>query len=87
MEEFKCQATKIRGWPNEVLAEQYCLGFHPEVQETVLHSIHPVSLNAWIPKAVDAETRLRTIKIDNATTVGKTILASPKPKTLQLKKE
>ncbi|KAL8175599.1 UNVERIFIED_CONTAM: hypothetical protein K2H54_001010 [Gekko kuhli] len=48
---------------------------------TILHSIHPVSLLAWMREAADADSHLRTIRIDNAATLGKRIPAMLKPKT------
>ncbi|KAL8182858.1 UNVERIFIED_CONTAM: hypothetical protein K2H54_004432 [Gekko kuhli] len=67
-EDFKRHATKVQWWPDGVLAEQYYLGLHPEIRETVLRSVHPVTLNAWMCEAVDAESWLQMIQIDNAAT-------------------
>ncbi|KAL8181929.1 UNVERIFIED_CONTAM: hypothetical protein K2H54_034894 [Gekko kuhli] len=39
-------AAKVQEWPDGVLAEQYHLGLHPEIQETILRSVHSVALNA-----------------------------------------
>ncbi|KAL8183572.1 UNVERIFIED_CONTAM: hypothetical protein K2H54_045378 [Gekko kuhli] len=51
-EDFK-RHTKVQGWPDGV---QYRLGLHPEIRETILRSLHPVTLNAWMREAADAES-------------------------------
>ncbi|KAL8187066.1 UNVERIFIED_CONTAM: hypothetical protein K2H54_031611 [Gekko kuhli] len=60
---------------------------HPGIRETVLCSVHPISLLASMREAADAESHLRTIWIDNATTLGKGILTTLKPKTPSRQKE
>ncbi|KAL8175483.1 UNVERIFIED_CONTAM: hypothetical protein K2H54_026253 [Gekko kuhli] len=47
--------------------EQYRLRLHHEIRETILCTVHPVSLLIW-REAADSESRLQTIRIDNATT-------------------
>ncbi|KAL8211764.1 UNVERIFIED_CONTAM: hypothetical protein K2H54_015787 [Gekko kuhli] len=84
---FKRQVAKIQGCPDGVLAEQYRLGLHPDIWETILHSIHPVSLLAWMREVVDAESHLRTIRIDNAATLGKGAPVAPRLKTSSRQKE
>ncbi|KAL8182851.1 UNVERIFIED_CONTAM: hypothetical protein K2H54_003762 [Gekko kuhli] len=80
-EEFKWQAVKIQGWPDGVLAEQYWLGLHLDIRETILRTVQPVSLLAWMREAADAESCLRTTWIDNAVTLGKGPSGTLKPKT------
>ncbi|KAL8165941.1 UNVERIFIED_CONTAM: hypothetical protein K2H54_056952 [Gekko kuhli] len=70
-----------------VLAKQYHLGLNQEICETVLHSMQPVSQLARMREATDAESRLKTIQIDNAFTLGKGSPSTPKPKTIAKPKE
>ncbi|KAL8172747.1 UNVERIFIED_CONTAM: hypothetical protein K2H54_016255, partial [Gekko kuhli] len=79
-EDFKWHAAKVQRWPDGVLAEQYCLGLHPEIRETILHNVHPVALNAWMRETANAESRLQMIQIDNATTQSKGAPSLARPK-------
>ncbi|KAL8190678.1 UNVERIFIED_CONTAM: hypothetical protein K2H54_058910 [Gekko kuhli] len=65
-EEFKRYVAKVQGWLDGVLAEQYFLGLSTELSETMLGSVHPISLNAWMREAADVESHLQMIQIDNA---------------------
>ncbi|KAL8219234.1 UNVERIFIED_CONTAM: hypothetical protein K2H54_015054 [Gekko kuhli] len=53
----------------------------------VLYIVQPVSLLAWMREAADAENRLWTIQIDNATFIGKGAPMTPRPKVLKAKEE
>ncbi|KAL8220374.1 UNVERIFIED_CONTAM: hypothetical protein K2H54_044509 [Gekko kuhli] len=64
IEELQRYATKVHGWPDGILAEQYRVGLHPEIHEMILRSIHPISFMAWRREAADAEARLQMIMTD-----------------------
>ncbi|KAL8168418.1 UNVERIFIED_CONTAM: hypothetical protein K2H54_004185 [Gekko kuhli] len=53
----------------------------------ILCTVHPVSLLAWMREAADAESHLKTIRIDNAVTLGKGTPMTCKPKTPSRQKE